>query len=731
MSTPKQTQKSSGIDIHDALYALYRRKWIVVGCALLGLVSAAVYYVFAPRDYVSVASLLVKYLVDRSAVDAVDSQTEVYGRYSNSLMNTETVLLTSRDLAVEAAEAYGPDRLLAGMDGEKTVNRAAAVIRKGLAVETSRGSNVINVSFRSRDPELPQPVLKELIQCYFDKHLEVHRSLQAFDFVSQQKDLVRARINDLDNKIDALKKQAGISSFADTPTDLHSQIIRIREELLSAEAELEGRMVRARFISQSVASANKDQEDQAEASIPDVSVPPDAVQQYRVLVNQLALYRENEAQLLSRYTEQTSEVRSVRARIRSIESRKSDLEESYPGLLSVATSTSPQGAPVDTLTEQAMVEATKARVAALRKQLAETEEAAERMSAVSSELEDLEIQRAAERKNYADFQMKLEKSRIDEALDPAKIPNISALQTPSPAFPLAGKRAKIALGIAGGGVALGLGIVLAFGLLFDPSIKRPMELESGMLLPSMVPIPRVTVKGRKVRAEGANSKSKALVSLSEPEKGQLAPWQQGHFIRPYAESIRDRIILDFELRDLLHKPKLIGVTGLSGGEGTSTVAGGLAASLSETGDGKVLLVDMNGDNPEMKPFFDGSADRSLLQALETNDHLPSAGENLYLAKGESGVPGSLRIAPKRFYELMPVLRASDFDYIIFDLPPLQKSGATLALSGSMDKVLLMVEMEKSERNKLKRASSELVAAKANVAVVPNKFRDDVPAWILG
>ena len=48
----------------------------------------------------------------------------------------------------------------------------------------------------------------------------------------------------------------------------------------------------------------------------------------------------------------------------------------------------------------------------------------------------------------------------------------------------------------------------------------------------------------------------------------------------------------FEVKNLPHKPKLVGVTSCGKGAGVSSIATGLAASLSETGEGNVLLVDM-------------------------------------------------------------------------------------------------------------------------------------------
>ena len=59
---------------------------------------------------------------------------------------------------------------------------------------------------RIDDPQIATLVLQELLSRYFVKHLEVHRSAGAFDFVTQQTDQVRARLNQTE---DALKSLQG------------------------------------------------------------------------------------------------------------------------------------------------------------------------------------------------------------------------------------------------------------------------------------------------------------------------------------------------------------------------------------------------------------------------------------------------------------------------------------------------------------------------------------------
>ena len=56
---------------------------------------------------------------------------------------------------------------------------------------------------------------------------------------------------------------------------------------------------------------------------------------------------------------------------------------------------------------------------------------------------------------------------------------------------------------------------------------------------------------------------------------------------------------------------------------------------------------------------------------------------------------------------MPNLKASDFDYIIFDMPPLTETSPTWGMAAFMDKVLLVVEAEKNNRDLLKRGYRRL------------------------
>ncbi len=130
-----------GFNTKDALFAIFKHKWLILFCALLGLVAAALFYLFYPPLYESQAKLLVRYVVERSAVDSVDGNS-VASRTSDSVIGSEVEILTSWDLAVQVADAVGANRLLPH-GGTATREEAAASVSRGLEVTSRPGSNII------------------------------------------------------------------------------------------------------------------------------------------------------------------------------------------------------------------------------------------------------------------------------------------------------------------------------------------------------------------------------------------------------------------------------------------------------------------------------------------------------------------------------------------------------------------------------------------------------------
>jgi polysaccharide biosynthesis transport protein len=102
------------------------------------------------------------------------------------------------------------------------------------------------------------------------------------------------------------------------------------------------------------------------------------------------------------------------------------------------------------------------------------------------------------------------------------------------------------------------------------------------------------------------------------------------------------------------------------------------------------------------------------------------GQNLYVVNGNAKSTELPGILPKRFAALVPRLKASDYDYIIFDMPPVSQTSLTSRLSRFMDMVLLVVESEKTGRELVQQANTWLAESGATVGAVLNKTRQYVP-----
>jgi Mrp family chromosome partitioning ATPase len=217
-------------------------------------------------------------------------------------------------------------------------------------------------------------------------------------------------------------------------------------------------------------------------------------------------------------------------------------------------------------------------------------------------------------------------------------------------------------------------------------------------------------------------------SLVKNGEREVTPSNHNGILQPFCDALRDRLITYFENKNITHKPKLVAVTSPHTGSGVTTIAAGLAASLSETGDGNVLLVDMNIDNGEMQKFFKGKSIGQLDDLLDgkTRDNA-LVQENLYVVTEGRNGEGVSRILPKRFAAIVPKLKASDYDYIIFDMPPVSQTSITARLSGFMDMVLLVIESEKTDREVAERANTLLAESNATVSAVLNKTKKYVPS----
>jgi succinoglycan biosynthesis transport protein ExoP len=746
MNHSRHAQPSGGIDLGDIYYVLFRHKWKIILLSVAGFMAAAAYYILKPPPYQSQAELLIQYVSQARSLPLTGSDSRVIVPDSGGagVISAEIQILTSLDVAEEAATNIGPAKILAKAGGGDDPIGAAAVIQGNLtAVPADRDSGVIWVSFKHPDPKVVQPVLQQVIDDYFQKHHEIHSAVGEYDgALSREGATLKAQLNDTEQQLANLQSKAKVISLDNSRSSLADQISRIQDSILNAQADLAG--YEAVMKQANIASPDKPEATNA----PPVIIPADQIEAYNEACARLdTLRKRKQDYLLQGYTSANVLVQEVNGLIVETTKAITNLEGNYPeigGMTSVLPTVDGQPAApsLDLRAQKDQITSIKAKLKVWGQQLNQLQMEATNLNTLALNISQLEQTRVIQQQNYQNLATKLENSHIDEALDTGKTPNIKWIQTPTPPYQDWKKVRKKAGMLAFGGIFAGIAWAFLIELYLDRTIRRPKEILSKLNLPLFLSIPDVSANGHARLAKPPKRPQLQLNNKAAGEKvpsgdGEPSPAMDGALqvvslernptLKPYYEALRDRLIVYFEVRNLKHKPKMVAVTSAGKGAGVSTMAAGLAASLSETGDGNVLLVDMNLEHGAAQQFYRGKACCGLDIALEKETKQEAmVRENLYVVTGESKNYEMSRILPKRFAALVPKFEASEFDYIIFDMPPVSQTSITSRLARFMDMIMLVVESEKTDREIVQQVNTWLGESGANIGAVLNKTRKYVP-----
>ena len=738
MSSEYQTQDaesdpaSEGMGITDVYYILFRRKWLVVIGAFLGLMAAVGLWKLKQPLYQSEAKLLVKYVVEVRAATSFAGESKVQSPDDSgaSVIGSEIEILTSVDIAQSVAGIVGPEKILPPGSDTNDVARAAGIILKNLRVLPLQRSKIITIRFQHADAQVSQRVLQELIDAYLKKHGEIHRSLGVSDeTLVQQREQLRTALAEKERRLKELRDKAGVHSLEDSKRENIKLEANIKQELYSAQADLAQRKASYDALLQQDATSA-----QSGTSVQPAS-PLEKVDEYRSVIEQINALNRKLAES-SGLTAANPQVATNQIKLRELRAQKTILESNYPPLLRLMANQVPFIPPpttqpaVDVLTQGVLVKSLEAKIIELTNQLATVRDELRKGGEVEAELTEFQRSRSSLEQELTYVERSLQQARFDATLGERRNTSISKVQAPSPPFRDFGSLYKNLVMAVGGGFIFGLIMAFLAELLFDRSLRRPKDVESTLSVPLFLSIPAMRLRSA-LSAPNENGAANALATI-ERKRGEKrsAAGEGGSEMKPYHDALRDRLVNYFDIRDMTHKPKLIAVTSCSKGAGVSSVATGLAASLSETGDGNVLLVDMRDQPGAAHAFYDGKPAIGLAEALE-NDTRTNAlvHEHLYVVSAGSTDRKLLKILPQQFSHFVPKLKASDYDYIIFDMPPVGQTSVTAKVARFMDMVLMVVESEKTDRDVAKRASALLAEANATVATVLNKHRSYVPAWL--
>lgn len=761
------TQQSSGLKITpgDVIYTLFRHKKKIIFFIALGIIAGGSIYYFWPESYTSRAQILLKYVTENREVISEDGGSRtvtIGGRGSEHVMSTELAILNSVDLATQLNESI-PE--LSQYPNKTAVN--LGLVETGFTAISGRGSNIINLSYSHTNRDLPQRALQEAIDTYYDKHFHIHQDRGSFDdFLTQQTDQAKARLLQTEEELIATRRKAGLISVEQARNNLVQEISRIRQSINETKAEIaESQTIYDQLSGRTNTISEKEESNESDAIQISETEATQAIRTFERKRTQLEILKSREKNLLTRFTPESSRYQTLVAQMTKTEDELNALITKYPELfdensLNSQTATAdPEELARQTRLQLTRTNSLQSRQKQLESQLVELQNEASRIDQVELAIKDLSRRKALEESNYRTLLANLEKNRLSDAQSDGRVSNITIIQPPTPPATAQNTKSKAAGGIAAGLASLGIIWAMLTDLFLDRSIKRPTEIQRSLGIPLFISLPDINSKrfkklsgkasrqlllqaGRTKQREASKTKEKyepksptlKAAALSKPNEyginendsiHTIALWDESHALSEHFEGLRDKVITYFESKNLTHKPKLIGMTGVGQGSGVTTIASGLAGSLSKIGEGNVLLVDMTLGHETAQQFYKGKNLLNLDEVLEASDDAKMENNLYVVAEGSNGVKLP-RILPQRFNKIMPKLRASDFDYIIFDLPPVSPISSTPRISSFMDIVLMVMESEKTSRDVANQALELLGESKAHLGGVLNKTKSRVP-----
>jgi Mrp family chromosome partitioning ATPase/uncharacterized protein involved in exopolysaccharide biosynthesis len=755
MNTPQKgsAPPPATITMRDVYYILFRHKWLIAILSGIGVVGSLATYLLFPFPYTSEAMIFVRYIQETTGPTEVDSAARVKmpDERGNGILNTELQILSSKNLAMQVASNLGPEAVLGKGTGTNFEQRleAAAFISEGFKAEVQKDCDVIFVQFSAHNPAVVQPVLTELIKDYRNEYFAIHLSPGVSDdFLNSNKDRLKLDLQTAMRTLAETKTKTGITSLDDAKRDAAELIATTMRNIYDTKANLAEIDSAIHDLKERISGTGTNGSGTNGSNDPSAGTAPlpsaEVVAKYQDLVAVYNAARVREQALLSQFTTNNPLVQNAQQQGEVAAANVKKFETDNPGIAALKAGGSGHLSPAEDYQAELQNSLIKqhaltAKYQELTNLLAEAREQVAIVDGAENTIMQETSEKDAAEAKYKRSEMSANQAIIDAAMG-SQVSNITPIEAPTPPT----RSIKQILKATGG--VLGFFLLLAFGLPFfiemvlDQTLKSPLDVKARIGMPFFITIPRTNghaklpkLKGTKqvplLTAQGNSTPEPASENQLVPVEtnGHVAPWDQRHELRPFFETLRDRLMTYFEMINLTHKPKLVAVTSCGAGAGVTTTAAGLASALSEIGEGNVLLVSMNNGDGEAHHFYKGKLACGIEDVLEKkNRDQAQVQDNLFVAKEVESDDRLPRVLPKRFSHLVPMMKASDYDYIIFDMPPVSEISITPRLARFMDMVLLVVESEKTSRDAATRVASLLAESKTDVGLVLNKNRSYLP-----
>jgi succinoglycan biosynthesis transport protein ExoP len=568
-------------------------------------------------------------------------------------------------------KSFSPLAFLASSDAAAaplTMESSIRAFEKNLNVEVEKGSNLVNVSYESTDPELSARVANETVQAFVDQNIDM-RTAPAKSYMAWldgELDKIKSRMNESSDALENFKRSrsliaAGAGNANITLTalnDLNAKVLSAQAKRYQAEIKYQQVMKLATvpngLMSLPDVLNNK--------LIQDLKAQEESI--YKEMAEKSKKYGDKHPVIIGLNNEMAQIKKQISSEVKLIVNGiKNDYEAS--------------------LREESSLQG------AFNRQKAEAMSYDQHAAEYELKKEDMEGAKAI-------YQQVLKKAQETTIMGTINVSNVQLFDKATP--PRKPSKPKKALNVLLG-IVLGLFSGVGFALVserMDNTYTSPDELEEHLGVPMLGIVPKSSQQDDK--------KPENIVAVTDP-------------ISPMAESfrtIRSNILLS--RKD--HSPRVIQVCSALHGEGKSTVSINLSCIFAAAGE-KILLIDGDMRRPRLHKVFEVPNSRGLSSVLTKKAELPDVLKKTSIPNLSFIPSGPLYSNPGEMlgstamFNLVAGLR-EQFDRVLIDCPPYLGIADASLLTPLSDGVVLVVRSGSTIKEAVWKIKKNMDVIKAEI-----------------
>jgi polysaccharide biosynthesis transport protein len=684
-----------GLSLPDMVRPLRSHKWFILTCTLVCLVCSALYVKFKEPVYEAVATVR----VDPGRAGSLGLNDLIPAPLSDSsnAVPTELAVIKSDGVAIRTLNSLTNDEFRAYTGSAKDgvaipqYSEVLSARQEGLianlkshtAVKQEEGTQLVDVSFRDKNPQVAATVVNHIVAAYTLQNFvsRVNSVSQLRTWLSSQMTALKQQVEASQEKLAAFQEANNIIGTADASNTTTDRLKQLNDALTAAQS--------ARIAKEAQMRAAMTGNAAALASL----FPNPKLQSLQA--EQGTLYAQY-AQLSTRFgakysplVEIKKQMQEIDAEIaRDVDSVRNQLREEYAASLNTQNM--------------------------LQREYDQQTAVAYAFNRHQAEYAVLQAEVTSKRELYDTLQRKVQQAGVD-----AQVNGVNTMLVDRARAPLHPIEPKKPL-ILAGGLILGLfaGVLAAF--VFETTsdglqdIERIERVTGYPVLATIPPVKLPLRSARRVISPGVVPVREAIVTLSSPLSQNAEAYR----------SLRNALLT---LRG--GSPKTILLTSAVPVNGLAEAAVNLAVSLTQGGS-RVLLVDADLRQPILHEMFAVDNNIGLGNALLGdaigNCHIQPLKEekNFYLlTSGERPPLPAEQLGSARFRSLL-LSWTGIYDHVVLRSAPLLAVSDALPLAGWADATVLVSKYKVTRMGELSKVQKMLGQTNARVAGL---FINDVPS----